>query len=239
MKGRSWFSLTIVIGLGFSSLQVANSGERGSSITAMQSSYGQNVVETSETGTQAFKAIYFGAGPEAPKLQKNLNINQYLANSLKLKHFELVEDEHYQNQVNNVVDELAKKDPSYFATFGKNIQSKDPKKVEQTIDSGFNYLDEKINEKSNNVAVDGRANPAFLVALVAAAVWALVVWDAAAAVNYAVAVNVEGHVNVHQKTNFSVSKWGRSNQSILNGESGSIPKERAVTAVLETFSNGK
>lgn len=109
MKGRSWFSLTIVIGLGFSSLQVANSGERGSSITAMQSSYGQNVVETSETGTQAFKAIYFGAGPEAPKLQKNLNINQYLANSLKLKHFELVEDEHYQNQVNNVVDELAKK----------------------------------------------------------------------------------------------------------------------------------
>lgn len=236
---KALISVVTVLGISFSSLAVANSDEMQRQIADHPKGNQQTNIGATETGKQAFKAIYFGTGPEASKLQKNLNLNQYLSNSLRAKHTELSEDDQYRVQVDLVVDELSQKNPEFFTTFGEGIQSGDPKKVEQTVDSGFDYLDQQVEEQGTAPNIDGRANPTSLVALIAAAVWALVVWDAAVAVNYAVALNVEGHVNVHQKTNFSVSEWGQSNQKILNGEGGSIPKERAIAGVLKTFTNQK
>lgn len=190
-----------------------------------------------ESGEELFEAIYFGTGDKAPILASKLNLESFTSIVETIQDTSLDTSEYEQLAADKTHD-IAVDDTDFMVDFYEKTTSGNPILVESAISNGYEKLESAIPNANDEdgFAGEDRANPASLVALIAAAVYAAVVWDAAFAINYVALVNVEGHVNVHQKTNFSVSKWGEQSRSVLNGDDGTASKEKAIASVTEAFS---
>lgn len=147
---------------------------------------------SAEDGKNIFQALFFGTGPETETVTEAFGDDGY-REIVKLAEGY---DEEQKAAIEEILTTIEEEDPSFFERFSADVRSGSPRKVESALNEGA----ERLQATSNN---DGTPSPASPVALVAVVVWAGLVWDAMAAVNYGVVVNIGGGAFVVTEVEFA------------------------------------
>ncbi|MDD7835792.1 MULTISPECIES: hypothetical protein [Paenarthrobacter] len=141
--------------------------------------------DSSSAGKGLFKAIYFGVGPQVVEVQDKLNDSSYESFA------QLASTREGQAQAADaVVSAIEAKNPRFFASFYSALTSGDVLRVDTKFKQVQKEISDLLKSEPQQVSALAKSDTANPLAAVPVFIWAAAVWDVAAAVNYAVGVNV-------------------------------------------------
>ncbi|MET4540710.1 SdpC family antimicrobial peptide [Arthrobacter bambusae] len=139
---------------------------------------------TSE-GKALFRAIYFGVGPQVAEVRAKLSDNSYAS------FVQTASTQTGQEQAaDNVVSAIEAKNSKFFANFHSALTSGDVMRVDAKFKQVQKVMTETLASAPQQIDAVAKSDTANPLAAVPVFIWAAAVWDVAAAVNYAVGVNV-------------------------------------------------
>ncbi|AFR28183.1 hypothetical protein ARUE_c12630 [Arthrobacter sp. Rue61a] len=143
------------------------------------------VKDATSEGKGLFKAIYFGVGPQVAEVREKLNDGSYeeFAQSA-------ANQEGQVQAADAVVSAIEAKNPKFFATFHAALTSGDVLRVDAKFKQVQKIMTDLLKSEPQQVTALAKSDTANPLAAVPVFIWAAAVWDVAAAVNYAVGVNV-------------------------------------------------
>lgn len=136
-------------------------------------------------GKGLFQAIYFGVGPQVADVQAKLNDNSYAS------FVQSASSQTGQEQAaDSVVSAIEARNPKFFASFHAALTSGDVLRVDAKFKQVQKLMTDLLKSEPQQVEALAKSDTANPLAAVPVFIWAAAVWDVAAAVNYAVGVNV-------------------------------------------------
>ncbi len=143
------------------------------------------VKDATSEGKGLFKAIYLGVGPQVAEVQEKLGDSTYEA-------FTQSASNHVgqAQAADAVVSALEAKNPKFFANFHAALTSGDALRVDAKFKQVQKMTTDLLKSEPQQVSALAKSEAANPLAAVPVFIWAAAVWDVAAAVNYAVGVNV-------------------------------------------------
>ncbi|WP_167510382.1 hypothetical protein [Paenarthrobacter nitroguajacolicus] len=143
------------------------------------------VKDATSEGKGLFKAIYFGVGPQVAEVREKLNDGSYeeFAQSA-------ANQEGQVQAADAVVSAIEAKSPQFFATLHAALTSGDVLRVDAKFKQVQKIMTDLLKSEPQQVTALAKSDTANPLAAVPVFIWAAAVWDVAAAVNYAVGVNV-------------------------------------------------
>ncbi|WP_146116670.1 MULTISPECIES: hypothetical protein [unclassified Arthrobacter] len=184
MSKRTWplsagaVALTAAIALG-------SSGVASAAPTQTHAVTRHVVKDATSAGKGLFKAIYFGVGPQVAEVQEKLGDSTYEAFAQSAS-----SHEGQAQAADAVVSALEAKNPKFFAAFHAALTSGDVLRVDAKFKQVQKMMTDLLKSEPQQVSALAKSDTANPLAAVPVFIWAAAVWDVAAAVNYAVGVNV-------------------------------------------------
>lgn len=143
------------------------------------------VKDATSQGKELFKAIYFGVGSQVTAVQGQLNDHSYTSFA------EAASKQAGQAEAADaVVSAIEAKNPKFFAGFHEALTSGDVLRVDAKFKQVQKIMTNVLQSEPQQVSALAKSDTANPLAAVPVFIWAAAVWDVAAAVNYAVGVNV-------------------------------------------------
>lgn len=188
--------------------------------------------ETSEAaGRQIYEALFFGTGPKADAVEKELQDSKYAA--FRAHVADMAPEQ--SSVARSVLARIDSKHPEFFSNFALKMTSGDVFAVETTFETAVKHLQEAFTDlqpKTKLGAIDAdAANPQAMIPIF---LYAAAVWHVAVAVQYAVAVNARAYFNVATAVNTvnissASTSVGIEKEQIIANMTGSFSGENVVS----------
>lgn len=143
------------------------------------------VKDATSEGKALFKAIYFGVGPQVAEVREKLADDSYVSFTQTAS-----SQEGQDLAADAVVAAIEAKNPKFFGTFHAALISGDVLRVDAKFKQVQKVMTDLLKSEPQQVTALAKSDTANPLAAVPVFIWAAAVWDVAAAVNYAVGVNV-------------------------------------------------
>ena len=181
----------------------------------MSRGLGNQAQESSNTSKtdHAFDEIFFGNGPNAKTLAKNLKDPIYA--SLAKEKEASREDDELHLKVRTQVESM---EPGFVEGFNNEIATGNPYRIERALERGSDLITQSLGNDLNNSDANASPQCAYVFA-----------WAVAVLVNYGAAVNIETYALVHHKVKLAESR------AVISEEQASLERQRVVTAISETY----